>query len=359
MEEEKKPKSNTLKLMIGAAVLVAVLAYGITAYVNSRKYETTDNAQLDSDVLPVRAGINGYIESIRFSDNQEVKRGDTLIIFNTAELNAEVNRISAELENAKLNVSVSKGMAQASLQDANAAVFESQSDQQTIASAKATYDKAVTDLNRAKQLLAIKAITQTGYEQLQTQADVANAAYLKARALHLSSASNSSGLKTRALTEDKQISVAQNMILQKQAELDAARERLAHAYIIAPFNGVVTRRNVQTGQYITTGQALCAVIDHQKLWVTANFKETQLDKIRPGQKVEVSVDAYEDLHLNGTIDSYGGATGARFALVPPDNATGNFIKIAQRFPVRIKLDDQSKDGQLYPGLSATVKVKVN
>jgi membrane fusion protein (multidrug efflux system) len=357
--EEKTPKNNTKKLLIGAAVGLAIVVYAISAYLNSRAYETTDNAQLDGDLLPVRAGTSGYVSAIRFRDNAEIRRGDTLIIFGTAELVAEVDRISAELENARLNVAVSEGMAQASLQNAHAAVFESESDQQATVSAIATYDRAVADLNRGRQLLEIKAMTQTAYEQLQTEADVARATYLKAKALQLSSTSSSSGLKTRALTEGKQVVVAQNIILQKQAELAAAREHLKHAFIIAPFDGIVTRRNVQTGQYITAGQALCALINHHDLWVTANFKETQMHKLKPGQRVDISVDAFEDIRLTGTIDSYGGATGARFALLPPDNATGNFIKIAQRFPVRIKLDNRSGGDQLYPGLSAIVKVKVN
>ncbi|RFM32644.1 HlyD family secretion protein [Chitinophaga silvisoli] len=354
--EEKKTKT---KLLIGAPLVLLALGYGINAYISSRAYESTDNAQLDGDLLPVRAGITGYIAAIRFSDNQEVKKGDTLLVFETAELKADTSRIAAELENARLNVAVSKGMAVASLQNAHAAMFESQSNTQNIASTKATYDKALTDFNRAKQLLAIKAITQTDYEHISTQVDISKAAYLKAKALEQSAASNSTSLKTRALTEEKQVSVAQNIILQKQAALDAARERLRHAYVIAPFDGIVTKRNVQTGQFINAGQALCAVINHREFWVTANFKETQLNRIRPGQKVSVSVDAYEGVQLTGIIDSYGGATGARFALVPPDNATGNFIKIAQRFPVRIKLDPQPIKEPLYPGLSVFVKVKVN
>lgn len=357
--EEKTNKKSKVKLLIGAAIVIAIVVYAVSAYLNGGAYETTDNAQLDGDLLPVRAGINGYVSSIRFKDNQEIKRGDTLIVFDTVELKAQVERISAELENSKLNVDVSRGIAQASLQNANAAVFESESDQQAIQSAKATYDKAVIDLNRAKQLLPIKAITQTGYEQLQTQTEIAKAAYLKAQALQLSSTSTSSGLKMRALTEGKQVVVAENIILQKKAELDAAKEHLRRAFIIAPFDGIATRRNVQVGQYVTVGQALCAMINHRDLWITANFKETQLNKIKPGQKVDISVDAFKNIKLTGTIDSYGGATGARFALVPPDNATGNFIKIAQRFPVRIKLNNRSGDDQLYPGMSAFVKVKVN
>lgn len=357
--EENEQKKNNKKLVIGGLAAIVLIVFAINSYISGRAYETTDNAQLDSDLLPVKAGVTGYIADIRFKDNQEVKAGDTLIAFNTTELNAEVSQIRAELENAKLNVGVSGNIADASIQSANAAVFESASNEQGIQSAKATYDKSVQDFNRAKQLLDIKAITQNGYEQAQTQMDVAKAAYLKAKAMQLSSSSVSSGLKTRAVAERKQVSVARNVILRKQAELTAALERLRHACIIAPFDGIVTKRNVQTGQFVTAGQSLCALINHKNLWVTANFKETQMGKIKTGQKVQIIVDAYEEKVLNGTIDSYGGATGSRFALLPPDNATGNFIKITQRFPVKIKLDPQTEDNQLYPGLSVLVKVKVN
>jgi len=357
--EENAPKKNNKKLVIGGLIAVVLLIFAISSYISGLAYETTDNAQLDGDLLPVKAGITGYVTEIRFKDNQEVKKGDTLIVFNTVELNAELSQIRAELENARLNADVSGNMAEASIQNANAAVFESTSNEQGIQSAKATYDKSVQDFNRARQLLEIKAITQNGYEQSQTQMDVARAAYLKAKAMQLSSSSSSSGLKTRAVAERKQVSVAGNIILKKQAELTAALERLRHACIIAPFDGIVTKRNVQTGQFIIAGQSLCALINHKNLWVTANFKETQIEKIKTGQKVQVTVDAYEGKKLTGTIDSYGGATGSRFALIPPDNSTGNFIKIAQRFPVKIKLDPQTEYSQLYPGLSVLVKVKVN
>lgn len=357
--EENKPKKNNKKLIIAAIIITGITLFAISFYLSGRAYESTDNAQLDSDLLPVRAGVTGYLAEIRFKDNQEVKKGDTLLVFNTAELTAEVNQIRAELENAKLNVDVSGSIADASMLNANAAVFESISNAQGIQSAKATYDKSVQDFNRAKQLLVIKAITQNGYEQAQTQLDIAKAAYLKAKVMQQSSSSSSSGLKTRAAAERKQVSVARNIILKKQAELLAAEERLRHAFIIAPFDGIVTKRNVQPGQFITVGQSLCAIINHKDLWVTANFKETQMHKIRVGQKAEISVDAFHDQNLTGIIESYGGATGSRFALIPPDNATGNFIKIAQRFPVRIKLDPKQAHAQLYPGLSVFVKVKVD
>ena len=130
--------------------------------------------------------------------------------------------------------------------------------------------------------------------------------------------------------------------------------------MLAPCDGTVTKRAVQPGQYVSAGQSLCAVVDDQHLWVSANVKETQLSLIRPGQPVEISVDAYPNLSLTGKVESFGGATGAKFSLMPPDNASGNFVKVVQRVPVRIALNPQGENSQrlLYPGLSAFVKIKI-
>lgn len=358
--EENKGQKNKKKLVIAGVVIIGLVIFGVSSYISSSGFESTDNAQLDGDLLPVKAGITSYIDEIRFKDNQEVKRGDTLIIFNTVELKAAVSEIKAELENARANVTVSGYLAEASVQNARAGALSLGSGEQSIRAAKATYDRALQDLQRAKELLSIKAITQDRYEQAQTQMEVAKADHLKAKETQQSSLSSSAGLGKKAEAEQKQIAVAQTVIHQKEAELEAAIERLHHAFIIAPFDGIVTKRSVQVGQFITSGQSLCAIINHKNLWVTANFKETQLSKIKPGQQVEVTIDAYHGLKLQGTIDSYGGATGSRFALIPPDNATGNFIKIAQRFPLRIRLKGQGiAEQHLYPGLSVFVKVKVD
>lgn len=357
---DKKEKSNkSVKWIIGGCILLLAGA-GTAFYSASQKFETTDNAQLDGDLLPVRSGLSGYIQDIRFADNQEVKKGDTLICLNNVELRADVNRILAELESAKANVRVTGSLADARYENARAASLATGSEEQSVQSSKASLERAEQALKRGQQLLDIKGITQDHYEQLQTQVNVAKAAYLKAQAQKESSSSSSTGLLKQATAERQQVSAAEAAILQKTAELEAAGERLKHAFIIAPFDGIVTKRTVQKEQYIIAGQALCALVSNKKLWVTANFKETQLNRIKPGQPVEIEVDAYKNIKLQGSVDSYGGATGSRFALIPPDNATGNFIKIAQRFPVKIRIDKPVTDSALlYPGLSVVVKVKVN
>lgn len=357
--EENTPKKNNKKLVIIAVVVTGIILFVASFYFNGRAFESTDNAQLDGDLLPVRSGLSGYIQEIRFKDNQEVKKGDTLICLNSVELGADVKRILAELASAKANVKVKGSLADAGYENARAATLATGSDEQSIQSSKASLERAQQELKRGQQLLEIKGITQDRYEQLQTQQNLAKAAYLKAMAQKQSSSSSSTGLMKQASADRQQVSSAEAAILQKEAELEAARERLRHAFVIAPFDGIVTKRTVQRGQYIISGQALCALVDHKNLWVTANFKETQLSKIAPGQSVEIEIDAYKNIKLSGKIESYGGATGSRFALIPPDNATGNFIKIAQRFPVKIRIDKQSDRTLLYPGLSVLVKVKVN
>lgn len=156
------------------------------------------------------------------------------------------------------------------------------------------------------------------------------------------------------------IDLAKAQIKQREAELTLAKKQLSYATVLAPCNGVVTKRAIQEGQYVTTGQSLCVVIDNENYWITANFKETQLEKMKIGNEVEIELDAYPDLKLTGKVQSYSGATGAKFSLLPPDNSTGNFIKITQRFPLRISIDNfpKEKATEIFPGLSVFVKVKV-
>jgi membrane fusion protein (multidrug efflux system) len=150
------------------------------------------------------------------------------------------------------------------------------------------------------------------------------------------------------------------LIKQREAELQLAQTQLNNSVILSPSDGIVTKRAVEVGQFITVAQPLCSTVDNKHLWVTANFKETQIEYLRPGQPVDIKLDAYPDVKLHGVVQSYIGATGAKFSLLPPDNSTGNFVKIIQRIPIRINITEYPKDnaGFLFPGLSAFVKVKV-
>lgn len=361
-QQPNKKKRRTVWLIAG--ILAAVLtSTGIYYWINNSAWETTDNAQLDGNIEPVRSSISAYVDTICFKDNQHVKKGDTLLLLNKDALLAKVQQAAAALDNATAAVLASGNKASASFENANAALQTSQYNQQNIVSAKANLDKAQQDLARATDLLKIRAATQEQYETIQTKWQIARADYARETGKQQSSVSTSLGLKATVRSDKDQISTAKALVKQRQAELLLAQLELQHACITAPSDGIVARRTVEEGQYVLAGQTLCAVIDTSHLWVSANFKETQLSKIKPGQEVAISVDAWPGLSLKGHVESFGGATGAKFSLLPPDNSTGNFIKITQRFPLRISIDNFFMSGNkptvLFAGLSAFVKVKTN
>jgi len=359
METQEKKKKPTRFIIIGV-ILAVVIGGGFIYWWSGQGYETTDNAQIDGDIVAIRSSVTAYVKDIRFTDNAHVQKGDTLVVLDTIELSAKVAQAEAALENAKANLNLAGNRATASVENANASELTSRSYQQSVLSAKANLDKAQTQFDRVQNLLKIKAATQEQFESAQAALLVAKADYTRATEQQKSSETSSLGLKAQSKAERDQIDLAGALIKQRQAELLLAREQLSHAFVTAPVSGIVSKRSVQVGQFIATGQALCSVVDIDHLWVTANFKETQLENIKPGQEVKIEVDAYPGMDITGKIDSYSGATGARFALLPPDNSTGNFIKITQRFPLRISIDNISGGDKwaLYPGLSAYVKVKV-
>ena len=359
MEQESTKKKPT-KLIIIGVIAAIVLGIGVFYFINGAAYETSDNAQLDGDIVPVRSSVTAYITGIRFTDNQVVKKGDTLIVFDSDEVKAKVAQAEAALDNANANLLSSENKASASTENATASEETVESNQQSIVAAKVKLDKAQKDLDRIVELQKIKAATQEQFDNAQANLQLAKSDYARTVNQQQSSASSSMGLKAQAKSEQNQIELAKAQIKQREAELVLAKKQLSYATVLAPCNGVVTKRAVQQGQYVSTGQSLCVVIDNDHYWISANFKETQLDHIKIGHTVEIELDAYPDLKLTGKVESYSGATGAKFSLLPPDNATGNFIKITQRFPLRISIDNfpKEKATEIFPGLSAFVKISV-
>lgn len=353
-------KKKHIRLFMLSAVIAIAAGAGAYFIIKDRAYATTDNAQVDGDIVAIRSGVTSWVEVIRFSDNQPVKKGDTLVILNTVALAAKVQQAVALLENAEQNLSTADLRALASSRNANASLLNTVSDQQTIAAAKANLDKASHDMDRSTALLSIRATTQQQQEAVKTAWLLAKADYEKAVSREKSTSTTSAGLEIQARAEHRQISATQALVQQRRAELKLAEDDLSHACVLAPFDGFVTKRSIKEGQYVSAGQTLFALIDTRNIWVTANFKETELRKIKTGQPVEITLDAYPDTPLSGRVASFSGATGAKFSLLPPDNATGNFIKITQRFPIRIAIDNMaaSRISSLFPGLSAFVKINI-
>jgi membrane fusion protein (multidrug efflux system) len=361
MEQEsiKNKKSNKLKLIIAGVVVLIGIIWGFIAWQNAQHHEATNNAQLDATIVSVRSAVSGFVKEVRFVDNQAVKKGDTLVIIDDKDYLAKVMQARALLKSAESQTGISKSTAQAAMQSASASSINSSALQSNINSAQAKATKSQKDLNRIEKMFNDGAATQQQLDAAKADNESATSLLELAKGQYQAALSQSSSIHSSAEAQEGQISVTTAIVQQRLAELELAESQLANCKIVAPFDGIVSKKNVEVGQLMQLGQPLCSAVEISELWVVANFKETQLNKIRIGQKVTVKLDAYENLELTGTVESMSGGTGAKFSLLPPDNATGNFVKVTQRIGVRIKLDKtDKKEYYLTPGLSASVDVEI-
>jgi membrane fusion protein, multidrug efflux system len=356
--EQEVTKNKSGKFFIVAAVLVVIVAIAIVYWIKSKSYETTDNAQLDCNIVPIRSVVAAYVRSIRFTDNEHVKKDQVLIVLDTTEIKARYDQAKAALEIANLKLISAKNRASASVESASAGNLTAESYEQNIEASKANLEKAQSAFNRTSDLLKIKGATQEQFETAEANLSIAKADYAKAINMHRSSSSTSMGLKLMAKSDQSQISLAEQQIEQCKADLLLSQRQLEYAIVRAPCDGIVSKRSVEVNQYVSVGQNLCALVENGNMLVSANVKETQLKNLIAGQQVKIKIDAYPDLDLNGKIESFSGATGAKYSLLPPDNSTGNFIKIIQRIPVKISISEMPKDKSqiLFPGMSAFIKI---
>ncbi|HUM46411.1 MAG TPA: HlyD family secretion protein [Chitinophagales bacterium] len=342
MAENKKSRKLILPLILGI-IVIGGSAYGVSEYIYSLHHVNTDDAQIDSDISPVVTRVTGYVDSIFFEENQMVKKGQVLIKLDDRDLRIKLEQAQAALDNAVANVAV----AQANVSTTQASNNASQA---SIENAKIDVWKATQDFNRYQNLLADQSITQQQFDAAKAEKESAEAR------LQLAQKQLTTGtVQTNATS--RQIAVAQSMVTARQADVDFALLQLSYATITAPASGIASKKTVQTGQLVQTGQTLFNVVSDSDVYVIANFKETQLDEMKQGQHVTVKVDAFPKDKMEGTVYSFAPATGAKFSLLPPDNATGNFVKVIQRVPVKIKLTNSKEHVQvLRPGMSVKVTV---
>jgi membrane fusion protein (multidrug efflux system) len=360
MEDSTKKTGKRKRLIIVGCMLGLALMIGVFFYIRSKGFETTDNAQIDADIIPIRTSVSGYVKEVRFTDNTMVKKGDTLLIINDDEFQARVLQAEAALENAKANLVAVKNNADAGDLNASAAFLSSETTAQNIDVAKTRLNKIKEDYKRIKNMYASKAATKAELDAIEAELAVAESQFKAATNQYKASSAQSAGVKSQATGQKSMIALAEALVKQRSAELSLAKTQLGYTIVKAPCDGLVSKRSVDQGQFVTVGTPVCSTIDNTTLWVTANFKETQIEHIKMNQTVAVKIDAYPSLNITGKVDSYIGATGAKFSLLPPDNSTGNFVKIVQRVPVRIKLTGLTAEQRalLLPGLSAFVSVSV-
>jgi membrane fusion protein (multidrug efflux system) len=353
-------KSKQIRNIVIAAVVLVAGFFGIRAYMYGQHHETTDNAQLDATIISVRSAVSGFVTDVRFTDNQTVKKGDTLALIDDKDYKAKVMQAKAALASAEAQTGISRSTASAATQTASASNSNSAAMQAGIDAAKARLSQTSKDVARAEKMFADGAVTQQQLESIRTQNQNAQSQVDMATSQYRAAVSQATGSKSSAAAQQGQISVSNALVQQRVAELELAQTQLKNTAIIAPFDGIVSKKAIEIGQLIQFGQPVCSAIENNNMWITANFKETQLEKIKVGEHAEVSLDAYPDFKLTGTVESIGGATGAKFSLLPPDNATGNFVKVTQRVLVKIKLDKPATNSYLLsPGLSSFVDVEVN
>ncbi len=358
-ESMENKKGNTIKLTVATVIIVILAVVGYISWQKAQHHETTNNAQLDATIVSVRSSVTGFVKEVRFNDNQEVKKGDTLAIIDDKDYTAKVMQAKAMLRSAESQTGISRSTAQAAMQNASASTISSSSLQANINSAQAKATKAQKELNRIEKMFTDGAATQQQVDAAKAENQSSSALLDLAKGQYQAASTQSSSTRSSAQAQEGQISVTTAIVQQRVAELELAESQLANCVIVAPFDGIVSKKNVEVGQLIQIGQPICSAVENNNLWIVANFKETQLNNLRIGQKVHVTFDAYDKLQLSGVIESMSGATGAKFSLLPPDNATGNFVKVTQRIGVRIKLDKSDTKGYyLAPGMSAFVDVEI-
>ena len=344
---EPKPKKKIVLPIILSLILLIGGGYGIKTYLFAKHHQQTEDAQIDGSISPVVSRITGYVTQINFEDNQQVKAGDTLVKLDDRDLQIKLKQAEAALTTATAQVAVAQSAATAAKSGVDAA-------DANVDAANAKLWKAQQDFNRYQTLLAEKSVTQDQFENIKTLKETTEAQVdLVKQQLIVA--------KKNLETANQQVNVAQSAIETRQADIDYINLQISYATIVAPISGIVSKKNIQPGQLVQAGQNLFAVVNDGDIYVMANFKETQLSNMQKGQHVTVEVDALDGKEISGTVYSFSAATGAKFSLLPPDNATGNFVKVVQRVPVKIKLSNvDAKDAEkLKPGMNVKVIVDID
>lgn len=358
----EKKKTNKKFIIILVTLIVLGGTYGTYKYMHSLSHEQTDDAQIEKNMNPIIPKVSGYVDKVYIKDNDFVKKGDTLFTIDKRDYQLKIDEASAALMAAEGNFEVSKAdigsaLANISVSDANV-----QSAGGNIETAKIRLGRITSDYNRYENLYKNHSITKQQYEQALAAKQEAESQIRILQQQEKASSYQKSVIVAKSKVSDKQTEVAAANIKRAKAMLDAANLNLSYTVITAAIDGQVSKIDIQPGQLVQPGQSLFYIINNSNAWVIANFKETQLNKMIIGQKVTIKVDAYPDYDFEGTLTSFSPATGSRFSILPPDNATGNFVKTIQRLPVKISLNtsnDVEKIKLLRPGMNVDVDVHVN
>lgn len=324
--ETQKPENGKNKTRGIVILLVLIIIggwLGISWYLKSKTHISTDNAFVETTIIPVSSKVSGTVVTVLVKDNQYVKKGDLL---------AELDDKDYALQVAKADAGIGMARNETGAEKEQVGAAEA-----TVQLAKARHEQAELDLKRGEALFHREVIPREQLEHLKTSEKISQSQVREAE----------EGVKrARSIAGMNSAAGSQARIKQRMAQFEESRRQLSYTRIIAPQNGYITRKSVEAGTNIQPGQPLMALVPLQDAWIVANYKEAQIASIRPGQKVEFTVDAYPGKTLHGTVDSIMAGTGAAFSLLPPENATGNYVKVVQRVPVKISIEKNSDPDQL-------------
>lgn len=379
--KQKKPMDEALrrKLRIPAMIVIGIIVIvGLVFYIHGLSYESSNDAFIDGDIVPISARVSSYVYKVHVSANQLVKSGDLLVEFDPEDYRARLDLAQAELEAAKavnqsdiINIDLTTisstsdlDSARAEFDYASASLAEAESDLKAL---EAHHQQDETDLERYREMrdsitvqqldhaISAEKVSAADVESAQRKVTARQAMVRQAEvALKTAKSAPQRIEQTRSRADVSSADIHKAMAAVEQAKLN-----LSYTKIYAPCDGYVTKKNIEQGAYVQVGQSLMAIVS-PKVWVTANFKETQLTQMRPGQPATISVDAYPGVEFAGHVKSIQHGTGTRFSLLPPENATGNYVKVVQRIPVKIVFDDyeQTQRYLLAPGMSAVPEVNI-
>jgi membrane fusion protein (multidrug efflux system) len=354
-------KRNPIFLVILILLILGGAWFGISKYNYSKHHEGTDDAQVSADISPVIPRVGGYVKEVRVKDNQIVKKGDTLLVIDDRDYRIKLDEAQAALGIAESNLNSAKASTNAARANIATSAASIGTVDAQIEAAKVNVWRTNQDYERYSNLIKDHSITQQQYEQAVAAKQTAERQLniLEQQKRQASQQTNAVAVQSTATSES--IGVATANIRQRQVEVEAARLNLSYTVVVAPDDGLVSKITIQPGQNIQPGQALFSIVHSDRVWVVANFKETQLNKMREGQKVVVHADAFKDHDFEARLASFSPATGSTFALLPPDNASGNFVKTVQRLPVRIEFiqPNDSLIRKLRPGMNVDVDVHLD
>ena len=356
--------------------VLVLIGAGIWVWRYYSARESTDDAQVDAHIAPVSARVSGTVIKVLVENNMKVKAGDMLVQLDPKDYQVALDKAKADLADAqaaaqaaRTSVPITSTSTRSGVDIAHATVAAAQKQvaaaNARLAEAEANHTRAAQDLDRMRELVSKQEVSRQQYDTAVAAEKAARATVDAASASVASAESQVTQAEAQlkqAQTAPQQIAVtqaragaAEASVGRAQANLEQAQLNLGYTSLRAPVDGIVSKRNVEPGQVVQAGQPLLSLVDLDNVWVTANFKETQLKDMRVGQSATIHVDAY-DHDLKGHVDSIGGGTGAVFSLLPPENATGNYVKVVQRVPVRVFFEPGQDVSKLRPGMSVVVTV---